>query len=379
MNLDQEPLTKVNERNSTVHVTSASTMLSMYSFTELVEMCVDSPVFKTREMAARAFAPLIPGDKAVSVVVALLKSIRQNGDGILTNSCHGILCQVQELLRVHWRQGNSTDAMRRAFVMQVFPAVTSLWPSLIQNVDDGHYSQSADDVSDMVRFKYLCIINEYVSRGEDWLLVGTDDLSLIKTTKLVLSRFRISILYGFLHPLFSHPSTLARIGDSQIPGAFGTLQELTKLLLACIDDTTAAVMQDDGTVQLEVDTGMAVSEGRQVSYNPWAVFENILGNNEFYEAKLELLDWLIEHISTGQVEIFERIGILNLLSYLVVDAMSTKRALAIPNGIKPALDPLVRSKSILLLAVLCTRLDIDAREFPISDLIGHWDDISRQL
>ncbi|KAJ1958641.1 hypothetical protein EC988_000192 [Linderina pennispora] len=379
MNLDQEPMTKVNERNSTVHVTSASTMLTMYSFTELVEMCVDSPVFKTREMAARAFAPLIPGDKAVSVVLALLKSIRQNGNAILTNSCHGVLCQVQELLRVHWRQGNSTDSMRRAFVMQVFPALTSLWPQLIQNADDGRYPQSADDVSDMVRFKYLCIINEYVARGEDWLLAGVDDLSLIKTTKLVLSRFRISILYGFLHPLFSNPDTLVAIGGAQIPGAFGTLQELTSLLLACIDDTTAAVLQDDGTVQLEVDTAPYAAEGRQVSYNPWAVFESILTNNEFYESKIVLLDWLIAHISTGQIEIFERIGILNLLSFLVIDAMSPQRASELPGAIQPALDPLVRSKSILLLAVLCTRLDIDAREFPIGDLIGHWDDISNQL
>ncbi|ORX69155.1 hypothetical protein DL89DRAFT_268164 [Linderina pennispora] len=351
MNLDQEPMTKVNERNSTVHVTSASTMLTMYSFTELVEMCVDSPVFKTREMAARAFAPLIPGDKAVSVVLALLKSIRQNGNAILTNSCHGVLCQVQELLRVHWRQGNSTDSMRRAFVMQVFPALTSLWPQLIQGADDGCYAQSADDVSDMVRFKYLCIINEYVARGEDWLLAGVDDLSLIKTTKLVLSRFRISILYGFLHPLFSNPDTLVAIGGAQIPGAFGTLQELTSLLLACIDDTTAAVLQDDGTVQLEVDTSPYAAEGRQVSYNPWVVFENILTNNEFYEAKIVLLDWLIAHISTGQIEIFERIGILNLLSFL--------RASELPGTIQPALDPLVRSKSILLLA-------LNARFCPLS-------------
>ncbi|KAI8318989.1 hypothetical protein GQ54DRAFT_57089 [Martensiomyces pterosporus] len=379
MNLDQEPLTKVNERNSTVHVTSASTMLSMYSFTELVEMCVDSPVFKTREMAARAFAPLIPSDKAATVVVSLLKSIRQAAGGILANTCHGVLCQVHELLRVHWRLcGGGSEAMRRAFVMHVFPALTALWPVIIQSVDSQE-EEVVGDVSDIVRHKYLVIINEYVARGEEWILDGIADFSLIRSTHLMFSRFRISMLYGFLHPLFCSPQLLAQIGNTQIPGAYGTMLELTKLLLACIDDRTMAVVKKDGSVQLETEDEPHSTEGGEVLYNPWTVVSNILANNEFYESKLALLEWLTEHIEESRVDIFERLGVLDLLAYLVIDTMPSDCRLPNEDGVQPARDPWVRAASIRLLAILCTKLEIDPKKYPICDLLGHWDDVTRQL
>ncbi|KAJ2614510.1 hypothetical protein GGF44_005995, partial [Coemansia sp. RSA 1694] len=176
MNLEEEPLTRVNERNSTVHVTSASTMLSMYSFTELVEMCVDSPVFKTREMAARAFAPLVPSDRAPAVAVSLLRGLCEAvaGAQISANSCHGALCQVHELLRVH----QFTTTMRQAFVSHVVPALAALWPVLIHRHSSSSSSSSHEEskscggddnafiVADIVRLRYLAIINEYVARGE---------------------------------------------------------------------------------------------------------------------------------------------------------------------------------------------------------------------
>ncbi|KAJ2434791.1 hypothetical protein GGF42_009167, partial [Coemansia sp. RSA 2424] len=347
MNLEEEPLTRVNERNSTVHVTSASTMLSMYSFTELVEMCVDSPVFKTREMAARAFAPLVPSDRAPAVTVSLLRGLREAvaGAQISANSCHGALCQVHELLRVH----QFTTAMRQAFVSHVVPALAALWPVLIHRHSASSSSSSSHEeskscsdafiVSDIVRLRYLNIINEYVARGETlWLLQPSsssqqaaagdsttgNDLEFVRPAKLTLSRFRISVLYGSLHPLFADGLILRRrLGDPQTPGAFGTVLELTRLLLACIDDRTTTVMKTDGSIQLLIEADSVEEEdgggGDHVQYNPWPVLCSILSSDTgFYEAKLAVLEWLTEHAENERMEIFGRLGVsANLLPALI--------------------------------------------------------------
>ncbi|KAJ2259461.1 hypothetical protein GGI01_003630 [Coemansia sp. RSA 376] len=375
MNLEEEPLTRVNERNSTVHVTSASTMLSMYSFTELVEMCVDSPVFKTREMAARAFAPLVPSDRATGVVVSLLKGLRDAGNCITANSSHGTLCQIHELLRVHFCSLSTSVAMRRAFIGHVFPALTALWPLLIHSPTRDHGDANSDEdnaieVSDIVRHRYLLIVNEYVARGELWTLTRQQqpaDQESVRSAQLALSRFRISTLYGSLHPLFADRRILRHLGNSQTPGAFGTVLELTRLFLACVDDRAMAVMQTDGSVQLRIDSDDSEDIGNQVQYNPWPVLSSLLSNNEFYEAKLAVLEWMSEHAENENMEIFGRVGVTNVLTILVADIESTTG------------DPLVRAASTRLLALLCTKLEISPAVFPVDDLLAFWDRISAQL
>ncbi|PIA13160.1 hypothetical protein COEREDRAFT_89799 [Coemansia reversa NRRL 1564] len=428
MNLDKEPLTRVNERNSTVHVTSASTMLSMYSFTELVEMCVDSPVYKTREMAARAFAPLIPSDQATTTVVSLLRSIAESGDRMSTNSCHGILCQTHELLRVHWRVddngghgGGTAEHMRKAFVSHVLPALTALWPVIIQSIGHHHHhhhkgvvagadkdslhggeNSSGFDMSDIVRHKYLCIINAFVTRGERWLYnQHSDGESPSRSSRLLLSRFRITMLYGSLHPLFTSSHALAHMSFPQTPGAYGTILELVKLFLACVDDRTLAVVCEDGSVQLRIDGELLDKHGSsmppapgsssEVLYNPWPVLSNVLASSCFYEAKIEVLEWLQDHAANGRMDIFDRIGIDNLLPYLIVDtrtppprtslsAASLSSATASVEGeMRPSHDPLVRAAAVRLLALLCTKLDIDSCVLPVHDLLAYWDNIVDQL
>ncbi|KAJ1823702.1 hypothetical protein GGH91_000573 [Coemansia sp. RSA 2671] len=370
MNLEEEPLTRVNERNSTVHVTSASTMLSMYSFTELVEMCVDSPVFKTREMAARAFAPLVPSDRATSVIVSLLKGLRDASNCLTTNSCHGALCQIHELLKVHFCTRSTSLAMRRAFIAHVFPALTALWSLFIHSPprDDGEPDGAGMvEISDIVRHRYLLIVNEYVTCGELWTLTRQQaDAEFARSVQLSLSRFRVSALYGSLHPLFSDRRVLRLLGSAQTPGAFGTVMEMARLFLACIDDRTMAVMRTDGSVKLYMDTDEGENVGDQVQYNPWPVLSSLLSNDEFYEAKLLVLEWMSEHASNEQMDIFGRIGITNLLPLLIADTETTG-------------DPLVRAASIRLLALLCTKLEIAPAVFPVDDLPAFWDRISAQL
>ncbi|KAJ2806282.1 hypothetical protein H4R21_000936 [Coemansia helicoidea] len=411
MNLDSEPLTRVNERNSTVHVTSASTMLSMYSFTGLVETCVDNPVFKTREMAARAFAPLIPSDQAAAVCASLLRSIREAGDAIAANSCHGALCQAHELLRLHWRLGdNGSETMRRAFIRHVFPALSALWPVLIQSLDrdtpSGLEPAPAHETTDVVRHKYLTIINDFVARGETWLLGGVSDRGLVRTVRVLLSRFRLTILYGSLHPLLAEgPRALERLGSAQVPGAYGTVLELTRLYLACVDYRTVAVVRDDGSVQLEVDGELmdehglpfdddersssagagAGAGGSEIAYNPWPVLSTILASNEYYEAKLCVLEWMADHTEHERMEIVDRIGVDNLLPLLITDALGPAASGegAVLAGAaqhqQSSRDPLVRAAAIRLLTLLCTKLDIDVRTLPVGDVLAFWDSVAEQL
>ncbi|KAJ2557812.1 hypothetical protein EV175_001118, partial [Coemansia sp. RSA 1933] len=354
MNLDQEPLTRVNERNSTVYVTSASTMLSMYSFTELVELCVESPVYKTREMAARAFAPLIPTERAATVIASLLRGIQDMGETMATNICHGTLCQVHELLRVHWRLGNGSETMSRQFITHVFPELTGLWPLLVRS--DG----MSEEMCDVVRHKYLVIINEYVARGESWLLQGVADRELVRDVRLQLTRFRVSMLYGFLHPLFADTSHLFSPDFARIPGAFGTVHELTNVLLACIDDRIAPHRETDGLIEPELDPDS------ETVYNPWHALFAILTNDAFYEAKLAVLEWMADHARSERMEIFQRVEIDVVLGILVNPAGSIR-------------DPIVAAACTRLLALILTKMEIDVRALPVNSLTGYWDSIVEQL
>ncbi|KAJ2742704.1 hypothetical protein GGI20_004288 [Coemansia sp. BCRC 34301] len=333
MSLEDEPLTRVNERNSTVHVTSSAAMLSMYAFTELVELCVDSPVFKAREMAARAFAPLVPSDRAEGVVISLISGLRRGAPLISANSCHGALCQIHELIRVHF----GAPAMHRAFADHVVPALAGLWPVLVHGQSEAASGEWV--VSDVVRQRYLATINEFVARGEQW--IGDDPSGS-------LTRFRTSALYGSLHPLFADRLSLG--SSPQTPGASATLLELTRLLLACIDDTGC--------------------HPDHVQYNPWLALSTLLaqGPGGFYEAKLAALDWLAGHAERGRMAIFARLHVTaDLLPILVADADRVD------------LDPPVRASAVRLLALLCARLEIAPAVFPVDSLLLFWDRISAQL
>ncbi|KAJ1733379.1 hypothetical protein LPJ72_002900 [Coemansia sp. Benny D160-2] len=354
MNLDREILTRVNERNSTVHVTSASTMMSMYSFTELVELCVESPVYKTREMAARAFAPLIPTERAASVIVSLLRNIQNMGGTMAVNNCHGTLCQVHELLRVHWRLGNASESMCRQFIAHVFPELTALWQTLVRS------NGLSEEICDVVRNRYLAIVNEYIARGEDYLLQNVTDHETVCEVRLQLTRFRVSILYGYLHPLFVESSYLFGPECARIPGAFGTVLELTKLLLACIDDRVSPARETDGLIEPELDLN-----GETV-YSPWSALHTILTNDAFYEAKLEVLEWMANHARCERMEIFQLVEIDSLLGVLVKPTSATE-------------DPTVIAASTRLLALILTKMEIDLRALPVSSLTAYWDDIVGRL
>lgn len=426
MSLEKEPLTGVNERDATVHVTSAPAMLSMYSFTELVEVCVESPVFKTREMAARAYAPLVPSEQVLEVVCSLLQNIRnlfarsssddvvEDASSASSNTCHGTLCQVHELLKVFVRQFGDyrDDRMQKAFISQVVPALTALWPLLISELDrtrdhqQGSYTGELNiadlremDVTDVIRHKYLTIVNEFVARAETWLFADSesegysDDFGYM--ARLTLSRFRLSMLYGTLHPLLSDRRLLPQLGSPQILGAYGTVLELTRLFLACVDDQNmAAVVQQDGSVQLSLtsDDHVMDQNSERIMYNSWNVLSNLLANNTYYEAKMCVLEWLIDHAEHHRLDIFERIDVNSLLPYLIADVLAqplpssvatpdeSGNDMAKESDIATAdTDPMVRAASIRLLTLLCRRMELHPQIFPVPDMLLIWDAIVAQI
>ncbi|KAJ1846311.1 hypothetical protein LPJ70_002104 [Coemansia sp. RSA 2708] len=95
-------------------------------------------------------------------------------------------------------------------------------------------------------------------------------------------------------------------GIPQTPGAFGTVLEPAQLFLACIDNCTMAVLRDDGAVQLQIDDDVFDEHGTNMSpvpagnpsevlYNPQSVLGSVLANKNYYEAKLLVLEWMLDH------------------------------------------------------------------------------------
>ncbi|KAF9574599.1 hypothetical protein EC968_006013 [Mortierella alpina] len=89
----------------------------MSAFVALVRRCAASAIWKTREMAARALTPLIASRDLMALVVDVLQGCLKVP--ISQNEIHGLLVQVQFLLRGHLLgEGVADRTVRRAFVMQ---------------------------------------------------------------------------------------------------------------------------------------------------------------------------------------------------------------------------------------------------------------------
>ncbi|KAF9961157.1 hypothetical protein BGZ72_004662 [Mortierella alpina] len=89
----------------------------MSAFVVLVRRCAASAIWKTREMAARALTPLIASRDLMALVVDVLQGCLKAP--ISQNEIHGLLVQVQFLLRGHLLgEGVADRTVRRAFVMQ---------------------------------------------------------------------------------------------------------------------------------------------------------------------------------------------------------------------------------------------------------------------
>ncbi|XP_048208994.1 thyroid adenoma-associated protein isoform X2 [Perognathus longimembris pacificus] len=89
----------------------SSSALSMAPFVPFIMRCGHSPIYRSREMAARALVPFVMIDQIPNTIRALLATLPNNTDHCLRqNYIHGTLLQVFHLLQVYTNSKHRTNA-----------------------------------------------------------------------------------------------------------------------------------------------------------------------------------------------------------------------------------------------------------------------------
>ncbi|KAG0232556.1 putative death-receptor fusion protein-domain-containing protein [Mortierella sp. GBAus27b] len=149
----------------------------MSAFVTLVRRCAASAIWKTREMAARALIPLIASRDMMDLVVDILKNCMK--PKILQNEIHGLLVQVQFLLRGHLlSEGVADRKVRQSFVTRFAGA---LGPVTERVLKAG---------CDMNRWMILSLYTEFIL-GQEWMgssSVESDVSSTDASTEVVSER-----------------------------------------------------------------------------------------------------------------------------------------------------------------------------------------------
>ncbi|KAF9986217.1 hypothetical protein BGZ65_008463, partial [Modicella reniformis] len=132
----------------------------MSAFVVLVRRCAASALWKTREMAARALIPLIASRDLMNLVVLdILQSCMKTD--ISQNEMHGLLVQVQFLLRGHLlSEGVADRKVRRSFVTSF---ANALGPVTERVLKTG---------CSLNRWMVLSLYTEFIL-GQEWM--GRDD------------------------------------------------------------------------------------------------------------------------------------------------------------------------------------------------------------
>ncbi|KAJ3047584.1 hypothetical protein HK097_011408 [Rhizophlyctis rosea] len=101
---------------------SADAATSISAFEPIVARCASTSIFKLRDMAGRAYAPLIISSQMVDTVKSLLAALSLKNQ----NQLHGSLLLVQNLLRAHLAKEVAGISVRRAVITELVPAFSRL-------------------------------------------------------------------------------------------------------------------------------------------------------------------------------------------------------------------------------------------------------------
>ncbi|KAF9103900.1 hypothetical protein BGX27_010317 [Mortierella sp. AM989] len=127
----------------------------MSAFATLVRRCAASAIWKTREMAARALIPLVASRDLIDLVLDILKGCLK--PRITQNETHGLLVQVQFLLRGHLlSEGVADRKVRRSFVTQFADVLGPVTEFVLKTG------------CQLNRWMVLSIYSEFVF-GQEWL------------------------------------------------------------------------------------------------------------------------------------------------------------------------------------------------------------------
>ncbi|KAF9170126.1 hypothetical protein BGX21_009535 [Mortierella sp. AD011] len=132
----------------------------MSAFVTLVRRCAASAIWKTREMAARALIPLVASRDFMDLTLDILKGCLK--PRITQNETHGLLVQVQFLLRGHLlSEGVADRKVRHSFVTRFADAFGPVTEVVLRTG------------CQVNRWMVLSIYSEFVF-GQEWL--GRDTL-----------------------------------------------------------------------------------------------------------------------------------------------------------------------------------------------------------
>ncbi|KAG0088140.1 hypothetical protein BGZ92_006556 [Podila epicladia] len=127
----------------------------MAAFVTLVRRCAASAIWKTREMAARALIPLVASRDLMDLIVDILQGCMKYP--VTQNEIHGLLVQVQFLLRGHLLgEGVADREVRRDFVTRFAAAIGPVTQRVLRQG------------CQLNQWMILSIHAEFVL-GEDWM------------------------------------------------------------------------------------------------------------------------------------------------------------------------------------------------------------------
>ncbi|XP_051031141.1 thyroid adenoma-associated protein [Phodopus roborovskii] len=237
-----------------------SSALSLAPFVPFIIRCGHSPIYRSREMAARALVPFITVDQIPSTLHALLDSLPNSTDQCFQqNHIHGTLLQVFHLLQAY-----STDPRHRTNAdfqheMSDITACTKakLWLATRQN---------PCLVTRAVYIDILFLLTKCLDRPAEGKQPALESLGLWEDVKgIVLGS---ELITGF-------PWTF------KVPGLPQYLQSLTKLAIP------------------EVWASLAEAEGQAIAI-PLS-FSRLL-ESSFPEVRLLALDTLLERVASSELE-----------------------------------------------------------------------------
>ncbi|KAJ1921540.1 hypothetical protein H4219_000577 [Mycoemilia scoparia] len=358
-NLDLEVNTNVNERNTTIHTTTASTSLSMFNFVELVEACSVGPIYKTREMAARAFAPLINSSQMPGVAAYLLKDLEEPDASY--NIKHGRLCQAYSLLYVHM-QSNKNEDLRIQVILKVAPVISALWDAMLFECHN-----------DIVRALYFKIVREFFC-DDSWWRVNNGNVTpyLADLIRSTIHSFQRKMAKSLLvSGLSEKPSS-----SLHIPGSYLTMRELNSIILGLLGESKVPMLIVDSSSMLK----KACCPAEALEIDIWGKIRSSLTNDVFYESKLDTISWLkenLDHIITFPTDIFS-IGRLRSTLVFITFPESVDSSCRSKNP-----DPVLKSASIDLLTEINNKFTSDKidglNNYPVQSIHKHWGDVLSQI
>ncbi|RHZ89143.1 hypothetical protein Glove_18g31 [Diversispora epigaea] len=132
---------------------STNSVLNMIPFVPLVMSCSSSPIYKTREMAARSLVPLIASQDLVKTCTDLSKSCEISNQ----NELHGRLMQIKFLMNGHLASNVAGFDVMKEFIFKIGPTIHSKIEQLL-----------CKNICEITRHLFLEILYEFIFNA-NWI------------------------------------------------------------------------------------------------------------------------------------------------------------------------------------------------------------------